>query len=256
VIEYPAGTPSWVDVTSPDLDASARFYGELLGWQARDAGGGYRMFWIGDAVVAGLGAVQEGHPPAWTTYVAVDDADAAKERVEAAGGKTLLEPVQVMDAGSTAIFADSAGGAVFGVWQSERHRGAQLVNAVGALTMNELRTRDMDGAARFYGDVFGWQLEPIEQGGAVVYGALKLDGRLIAGLLPMGEGFPAEVPPHWAPYFGVEDLEASVATAQDLGGRALTGTMAVPSGRFTALLDPNGAAFSLFQGSYDPPPGA
>ena len=68
MIEYPSGTPSWVDVTSPDLDASARFYGELLGWQAQETGAGYRMFWMGDAVVAGLGAVQQGHPPAWTTY--------------------------------------------------------------------------------------------------------------------------------------------------------------------------------------------
>ena len=47
--EYPPGTPSWVDLGSPDVDASARFYGELFGWQAAEAGppeetGGYRMF--------------------------------------------------------------------------------------------------------------------------------------------------------------------------------------------------------------------
>jgi predicted enzyme related to lactoylglutathione lyase len=261
MIEYPQGTPSWVDLSSPDLDASASFYGELLGWEAvasegsPEETGGYRMFTNGGAEVAGLGPAQPGQPPAWTTYIAVDDIAAVKERVEAAGGKTIMDALQVMDAGTMAIFTD-AEGAFFAVWQAGRHRGAQLVNAVGSLTMNELRTRDLDVAARFYGDVFGWDVEPIEQGGQVVYGSVKLNGRLVAGMLPMGEVFPQGVPPHWIPYFGVPDLEAAVQKARELGGEALSEPMAVPSGRFVPLADPQSAAFMVFEGQYDAPPGA
>src|SRR3954451_10079246 len=89
VIEYPAGTPSWVDLSSPDLDASASFYGELFGWEAPasegpvEETGGYRMFTNGGVELAGLGPAQPGQPPAWTTYVAVDDVAAVKRRIEA-----------------------------------------------------------------------------------------------------------------------------------------------------------------------------
>jgi predicted enzyme related to lactoylglutathione lyase len=261
MIEYPAGTPSWVDLSSPDLDASASFYGELLGWEAAagegpaEETGGYRMFTNGGVEVAGLGPVQPGQPPVWTTYVAVDDVAAVKSRVEAAGGTTVMDALQVMDAGTMAVFTD-AEGAYFAVWQPGRHRGAQIVNAPGTWTMSELRTRDLPKASGFYAAAFGWQVEPIEQGGQVVYASVQLDGRLIAGMLPMGEAFPPRLPPHWIPYFGVPSVEAAAQKARTLGGQALTEPIAVPSGRFVALMDPQGAAFMVFEGQYDRPPGS
>src|SRR4051812_5674804 len=261
MIEYPPGTPSWVDLNSPDPDASAAFYGEVFGWHAEaapgsvEATGGYRMFSVDGVPVAGLATARDGAPPAWTTYVAVTDASAARARVEAAGGTVLVPPMDVMGAGTVAIFSDGADGAVFGVWRPDRHRGAGLVNAPGALSMNELDTRDLDGAARFYGEVFGWDVTPIEVGGHVVYGSVTLDGRLVAGMLPMGPEFPAEVPPHWVPYFGVSGLEASAGRAVAAGGQQMFGPREVPSGRFVVLRDPHGAPFCLFEGTYDPPPG-
>ena len=35
---YDPGTPSWVDLSTPDPDASAKFYGEVFGWEAVEAG--------------------------------------------------------------------------------------------------------------------------------------------------------------------------------------------------------------------------
>src|SRR5213080_1352134 len=89
--QYPPGTPSWVDLGSPDVDASARFYGELFGWEAAEAGpaeetGGYRMFSRGGKLVAGLGPLQqEGQPPAWTTYICVSSADDIASRAGDSG---------------------------------------------------------------------------------------------------------------------------------------------------------------------------
>jgi predicted enzyme related to lactoylglutathione lyase len=259
MIEYPPGTPCWVDLASPDIDASERFYGELFGWQTRAMEGppeetlGYRMFTLGGADVAGIGPA-DGRPPAWSTYVAVDYAVTTKERVESVGGTTVMEPTTVMDAGTSAIFADP-GGALLAVWQPERHRGAQLVNAPGALTMNELATRDLQGAELFYGHVFGWDFEPLEIEGRVQYGFFKLDGRTVASVLPMGDAFPAEVPPHWVPYFGIDDLDGALELARRLGAQVLAGPNPVPEGRFVALRDPHGAVFSIWEGSYDAPPG-
>ena len=226
---YPPGTPCWVELASPAPDASARFYGELLGWEA--AAGGDTFTLEGDEV-AGLA---RGERAAWATYVAATDRAAIRNRVEAAGGSTLTDTT----------FTD-AEGAAFAVTT----RGAERVNGPGALTMNELRTGSLDAAAGFYGDVFGWTVKPIEQDGAIVYAGVQLDGRLVAGMLPM-----PDVPAHWAPYFGVEGLDAAAAKAGELGGRVVAGPVPVPQGRFVALLDPHGAAFALLEGNYDPPPG-
>jgi predicted enzyme related to lactoylglutathione lyase len=258
MIEFPPGTPSWVDLSSPDPDASIRFYGELFGWQAEEvAPDAYWMLRRDGKEVAGIVRQREsGDPPAWVTYVATDDAGQTRKNVEAAGGRTIVEPFEVGPAGRVAMFADAAGGAVFGAFEHDQFRGAQVVNAPGALTMNQLNTRDLEAATRFYYGVFGWDFEPIEQEGTVVYGAFKLDGRLIAGALPMGDEFPAEVPPNWVAYFGAEDLEATAAKTRERGGAQLMGPTSVPEGRFVVLADPNGAVFCILDGNYDPPPGA
>ena len=86
---YEPGVPTWVDLASPDTDASAAFYGGLFGWELQSAGpveetGGYGMFTLRGKQVAGVGPImQEGQPPAWSVYIATDDADAAAERAAA-----------------------------------------------------------------------------------------------------------------------------------------------------------------------------
>ena len=81
VSSYPAGTPSWVDLSTPDVEGAARFYQGLFGWEAVELGppeqtGGYRMLQLRGRNVAGLGPMPApGMPSVWTMYVAVDDAD-------------------------------------------------------------------------------------------------------------------------------------------------------------------------------------
>jgi uncharacterized protein len=254
VMDYPPGTPSWADLSSPDPDASADFYRELFGWQAKEAGSGYRIFTSDGDQVAGLGPAREGEPPHWTTYVAVTDADATQEKVDAAGGRTLVPVLDVGGAGRMALFADGADGAIFGIWQPGYNRGAQAVNRPGAMAWNELDTREADAAQGFYGDVFGWTMEPIEQDGSFVYGSLSLDGRKIGGLLPMGDEFPAHVPANWVVYFGVEDVDATAAKAEELGGGIRVPRREVPSGAFSVLSDLHGAVFAVNEGTFDPPP--
>jgi uncharacterized protein len=260
-IEYPPGTPSFVDLSSPDPDSSAAFYGALFGWQAAEVGdpeetGGYQMLLAGDDVVGGLGPLQPNTgPPRWTTYITVSDADEAARKIEGAGGNVLAPPFDVFDAGRMAVVTDGADGAAFAVWQPGTSRGATRVNGVGAMSWNELDTRDPEGAQRFYGEVFGWEADPIEQDGKPVYWTWKLEGRTIGGMLPMGETFPPEVPANWVAYFGFEDLDAAGKQVEQLGGQVMMPPQEVPSGRFGVFRDPQGAVFAGVEGSYDPPPG-
>ena len=77
--KYAPGTPCWVDLASPDVDASVDFYGKLMGWTTTEPSleaGGYRRFQQGAADIAGvMPQMQPGQPTAWATYVSVVDAD-------------------------------------------------------------------------------------------------------------------------------------------------------------------------------------
>jgi uncharacterized protein len=247
---YEPGTPSWVDLATPDVDASASFYGALFGWEVESAGppeetGGYGLFKLGSRRVAGVGPLmQEGQPAVWSTYVSTDDADAAAARATQAGGAVIVEPMDVMDAGRMAFIMHPAGGAV-GVWQPRQTIGAELVNEPGALTWNELHTRDVDGAKAFYSAVFEWTAED-SSFGDMTYTVLNLGGRGVAGMMPMPEGVPDEVPAYWLVYFEVSNCDATVAKAQELGGSATWPAMDMEGvGRFAGLADPHGIQFAV-----------
>ena len=76
---YPEGLFSWVDLVAHDLDAAAKWYAELFGWEAKtqDTGGGppYVMFFKDGHTVAGAGQMSDemkaqGVPPLWNDYLA------------------------------------------------------------------------------------------------------------------------------------------------------------------------------------------
>jgi len=250
VKEYAPGTPSWVDLGSPDLEASKRFYRALFGWNAETgddpATGGYTVFTLRGKNAAGLAPLMApGQPPAWTTYVSVDDADTAAKTALAAGGSVLAEPVDVLDIGRMAVFADPTG-AVVSVWQPRAHIGADLANEPGTFCWNELATRDTEAAKPFYRAVFGWEGETNVDAG-MAYTEWKLDGRSVAGMMDMGAQVPADVPPHWLVYFAVDDCDASVDTAQANGAGVFVPPSDVPPGRFSVLTDPHGAVFAVIR---------
>jgi predicted enzyme related to lactoylglutathione lyase len=249
---YAAGTPSWVDLGTPDIDASVKFYAGLFGWDVPESEnaeqtGGYRRATKNGADVAGMmPLMQEGQPPAWSTYVSVDDADATAAVVKEAGGSVIAEPMDVMDLGRMAVFADPTG-AVFGIWQPGTFPGAGLVNEPGALAWNELGTRDPGAAKAFYAAVFGWEFEEQDMGEMGTYTILKLGEDQIGGLMDISGRVPDEVPAHWLVYFAVENTDAAVETAKGSGGAVAFGPIDIPAGRFAIVTDPAGAAFAVIQ---------
>src|SRR3954465_2893037 len=125
---YEPGTPSWVDLSTPDVDGAKRFYTELFGWDAEDAGppeetGGYGFFTQGGKRIAGVGPIMsEGQPTVWMTYVASADAETTVQKARDAGATIHVEPMDVMDAGRMAMLRHPGAGAL-GVWQARRPPG-------------------------------------------------------------------------------------------------------------------------------------
>lgn len=251
---YVPGTPCWVDLATPDVDAAARFYGDLLGWETPEMPnsaemGGYRRAKKNGADVAGMmPLMQEGQPPAWSTYVSVTDAAASAAAIGEAGGTVIAPPMDVMDLGKMAVFADPTG-AAFGIWQPGTFAGAALVNEYGCFGWNELETRDVAAAREFYGAVFGWGFEAQDMGEMGTYYVLKQGDASVGGMMDITGRIPDEVPAHWLVYFTVEDADGAVETIKQGGGGVNFGPIEIPVGRFAIVTDPAGTAFAVMQPS-------
>jgi len=241
-----------VDLATPDLEAAEGFYRELFGWEIPERPdsaqmGGYRRAILNGKDVAGaMPLMQEGQPPAWSTYVCVDDADAISRAIQENGGTMIAEPMAVSTFGRLAIFTDPEG-AFFGIWEPADFAGAELVNEPGAFSWNELNTRDAGAAKEFYGRVFGWEFEDRETENADSYVICMVDGERVAGMLAMSDRVPSEVPPHWNTYFTVEDTEAAIGRVEAGGGTKVMGPMDVEVGRIAVVHDPWGAIFSVIR---------
>jgi predicted enzyme related to lactoylglutathione lyase len=251
---YTPGTPCWVELGTPDIEATASFYGDLLGWEIPELPnsaelGGYRRAKKNGKDVAGVAPLQqEGQPPAWSTYVSVAGAAATLATVREAGGQVIVEPLDVSGLGTMGVFTDPTG-AVCGIWQPGTFHGAELVNEYGAFGWNELGTRDTGAAKEFYGAVFGWGHVDEESERAGTYTVWKVGDALVGGMLDLTGMVPDEVPPHWLVYFTVEDADAAVETVKAGGGEVRFGPIDMPIGRFAIVADQFGAVFAVMQPS-------
>jgi len=250
---YAPGTPCWVDLATPDIEAAERFYGELFGWEIPELPnsaemGGYRRAKLGGRDVAGaMPLMQEGQPPAWSTYISVDDADAIGCAVQENGGTMIAEPMTVATYGRLALFTDPEG-AFFGIWEPADFAGSELVNEKGAVGWNELESRDPEGAKRFYGAVFGWDAVDHDMG-EMTYTEWQVNGKAVGGMADIRGRVPDEVPAHWMVYFGSVDTDEAVAKIEELGGQVMFGPVDIPAGRFAMVTDDQGAAFAVMQPS-------
>jgi len=246
VERYEHGVPSWVDVGVPDIGKAAEFYSALFGWDVERGGeetGGYSIALLRGKPVAGIGPKMNPGPPSWTTYLSVDSADAAAEKVKEHGGQVLMEPMDVMDAGRMAVFADPVG-AMFSVWQAGAHLGAGIVNEPGSFSWNELVTPDTEKSKEFYGAVFGWGSETHGEGGPMAYTEWKVGGRSVGGMMKRPPVM-ANVPPHWTVYFAVDGTDEAAGKVKALGGQVIMGAMDVEPGRFAVVEDTQGVGFNI-----------
>ena len=271
---YIPGVPCWVDTSQPDPEAAVDFYSDLFGWEFENvmppgAEGRYFIARIRGGEVAAVGSVPEAAPPAamWNTYVWVESADETASKVRASGGRVVVEPFDVGDAGRMAVFTD-AEGAAFCVWQAKERIGARIVNEHGSVNFNDLNTRQGDGAKSFYSSVFGWQTLELEGGFEMWtlpgYGdhlehdnpdlrkqmaemqAPKGFEDVVASLIPIADDTP-DVPPHWGVTFAVDDADAIADKATDLRGTVLVPPFDAPWVRMTIITDPQGATFTASQ---------
>jgi predicted enzyme related to lactoylglutathione lyase len=254
VTNYASGCPSWADLLSHDGEASKNFYTNLFGWtfddHPIDENAVYTMYShrgkaVCAAAVANPGSEQENLPAHWSVYVTVDDLEAATERARAAGGAVIAEPFDVMDVGRMSIIQDRQG-AFLRLWFPKLHAGAEIIGEPNALSWFELATTDTESASDFYRQVLQAEVAP-DPDTPFPYTLVTVAGEPAAGIIEIGEDW-GPVPPNWGVYFGVDDVNATVARAQELGGGVIVEATDLPDfARFAVLRDSEGAVFAIIR---------
>jgi predicted enzyme related to lactoylglutathione lyase len=103
---------------------------------------------------------------------------------------------------------------------------------------HDLMAADVEGAKKFYGELFGWKFKGDKKDDYVHINAGDVG---IGGIMKN----PSPVPPHWIGYINVEDVDKTVADIQKYGGKVLMPKTNVPEvGEFAYTADALGAAFS------------
>ncbi len=120
-VENEPGAFCWAELTTTDVAASKRFYGQVLGFGAKDGADAtmeYTEFQLDGTSVAGMmpkpAEMPAEIPPFWGVYFTVEDADATVARVAELGGMTVFGPMDVPSVGRFAQCVDTAG-AMFSV---------------------------------------------------------------------------------------------------------------------------------------------
>ncbi len=245
----PAHQFIWYELRTSDVDAARAFYGDVLGWRARERqDGGARSVAVGTehGDVAGITPIEEAdRAPHWLGYVATADAEGAVKRISAGGGTIHRHPWTVDGVGRLAIAADPQG-ATFALLQDQtgQPRRAFDPQHSGHCGWNELLTIDPAAALGFYAGQFGWSAGPaIPMGPLGTYQIVEADGVALGGLFRRDRARPA-----WLFYFGVPSVSASIGRIRSAGGQIVLGATKVPGGSIIAqAIDPQGAAFAVVE---------
>ena len=108
----------WDELWTNDVDEATRFYRDVIGFQhtdhdVDDTDRSYRVLEMDNTARAGVLANPfEGERPVWVNYLRVADPSAVAGRVEALGGRVLVEPQPRAIGGEVAFIAGPSGAGV------------------------------------------------------------------------------------------------------------------------------------------------
>ncbi len=251
--EHHAGKVVWLEMVTPDLAASKRFYSGLFGWTFRDIHAGktsYAVALLGSRPVGGLH--QQAEPatdrrqPAWLAFIAVRDVDAARRTALEHGAKVAVEPRTYPRRGRQAVLADPEG-ALFGVVASSSGDPADVLVAPGDWIWSSLHAKDPDAEAGFYQALFGYEVFDLPSTDDQEHLIVSSEDYARASVNSLHRD-SSRRRPHWLHYVRVVDAANVSARAVSLGGRVLVEPHLDRQGaRVAVVADPTGAPFGLME---------
>lgn len=252
------GKPIWYELMTPDPRAIAPFYRAVTGWTVpiqenpMPDGSDYRQFersgggFAGGVLTLTPQMREAGTKPGWIIYFHVDDVDESVAHAVALGGTIHMPPTTMDGVGRLAMTTDPQGAPFYLMdptpppHDPTAQSDAFQPMAAGHCWWNELETTDEPGATAFYTALFGWSAkDAMPMGEHGDYRFIEADGQQIGAINPWMADYMSV---GWLPYFGVTDINAAKAAAEDNGGTVTQDIHEVPGGDFIfTATDPAGA---------------
>jgi len=242
----------WYELMTTDMAAATAFYANVVGWGSENVampGMAYTLLTVAGASVAGLMSLPQeakdiGEEPSWLGYVAVDDVDAAADRVKRLGGTVHVPPQNIGDISRFALVADPQMGTLALLqWLKPRREQPVKPGAPGRIRWHELFAADVEKALVFYAALFGWQKTGADGDTIGAYQLFSAAGETIGAMLAKPSTIAV---PFWLHYFEIGDIDAAVERVRAGGGKILNGPLEVAGGAWAAQCgDPQGAVFGL-----------
>jgi uncharacterized protein len=245
-MNYP-GSFIWYELLTSDVDAARRFYGDVVGWNAKAHAvvPGYYLFTSVDSDIAGLMALDAGIArPLWLGYISVEDVDATVAGAVADGATLCVPPTDIPDVGRFAMILDAQRVAIYVMRMQGAGVSRSFAAQVGHCQWNELVTSDPVAALAFYGRQFGWQKSDVMSLGPLGnYQFMECGGTRFGAMMQRSRAGAA---PLWRFYFGVDDIDRAARAISAGGGQLVGEPQPVPGGGFAIVaLDPQGAEFGI-----------
>lgn len=241
----------WYDLFTHDIDSASRFYRELFGWTFSQTMPGSNQiktieqdgYPIGNVILI-RPKKQKAQSPIWLCYMSVEDVDDAVELVRQHNGSILMHPKDLPERGRVSVVEDPEGAVlalVTATGGDPQDEDPYINNWLGS----ELWTRNSSAALAFYHALVDYELKRVDIDTGPPYRLLMRDGETRAGIVKIPwEG----IEPNWLPYVVVEDVDAIMQKASELGGAVLIAPDdAVRDGAVSILADPSGAVFAVQQ---------
>ena len=116
------------------------------------------------------------------------------------------------------------------------------MTAHGQFHWNELMTRNVEQAKKFYAETMGWSYDAMPMPGGTTYTIAMADGKPTAGIFDINGPEYKGVPESWMPYIAVDNVDERVKKATKAGAKVMKPAFDVPNvGRIAILLEPGGA---------------
>lgn len=117
-----------------------------------------------------------------------------------------------------------------------------------AFPWHELYVPDVEKGIEFYTKVFGLGTDSMDMGPMGKYHMLTANGKAVAGSMSTNNPDMQGVPPHWAVYMTVDDVDARLNLATQNGATVVVPAMDVPNvGRMALIADPQGAHIWIYK---------
>lgn len=124
------------------------------------------------------------------------------------------------------------------------------INNGRTFVWHEVYGASAEASIEFYTKALGFGTTTMEMGEMGPYHMLTRNGQPVCGVQGTANNPQlSDVPPHWATYISVDDVDATLVTCQQHGATVEVPAMDVPTvGRMALIKDPQGAHVFIFKG--------